>query len=145
MLIPTYITLSYSGFSWRGRGIDLFARAWHDQEAHPLPPISEQFPRSECVLRDRTTMHMTQFMPWPWHGMNRCRCTAPMHGCGTTAPAHVRTPFPCPWNGWMHCAESWCVVRTALSRYAFYASRGCYICTRARERPFFVSRERLGA
>ena len=37
------------------------------------------------------------------------------HGWGASARAHVRTPFPCLGNCWVHCAEIWWVIRVPVA------------------------------
>ena len=37
------------------------------------------------------------------------------HGWGSSARAHVRTPFPCLGNCWVHCAEIWWVIRVPVA------------------------------
>ena len=37
------------------------------------------------------------------------------HGWVASARAHVRTPFPCLGNCWVHCAEIWWVIRVPVA------------------------------
>ena len=37
------------------------------------------------------------------------------HGWYISARAHVRTPFPCLGNCWVHCAEIWWVIRVPVA------------------------------